>query len=340
MTERLADRGRSIDDVVQVEHQQQVAGQLIIRNLITSMRLMSLVDWAELIEGVSLVEAALRQGTNVAAMDFATRDAYRHGVEELALGAGRSELDVAQEAVRRATQAEPGSAENDPGFYLVGRGRIRFEREIGARLTVRERLKRALLSARTGVYLIGIIAVSLLFLAAFVAAARGTLGTFPDAALLVGALVLLAVIPASEPAVAIINRIVAAVMHPRRLPRLELKEGWRNRCGRWSRCRSSLPLKPRSRSNWSTWRRIISPTTMVSSISPSSPTGATPIRRKRPRTRRCWRRHAAASPNSTGGTGRHPTAVRGSSSFTGGGSGTRPSADGSAGSASAASFTN
>ena len=105
VNERLADRGRSIDDVVQLEHQQQVAGQLIIRNVITSMRLMSLVDWAELIEGLSLVEAALRNGTHVAAMDFATRDAYRHAVEEFAQGSGRTELEVAQDVVRRAALA-------------------------------------------------------------------------------------------------------------------------------------------------------------------------------------------------------------------------------------------
>ncbi|MFO1153283.1 MAG: glucoamylase family protein [Rhodospirillales bacterium] len=215
---RLADGGRTIDEVVQFEHQQQVAGQLIIRNVITSMRLMSLVDWAELIEGVSLVETALRQGTDVAAMDFATRDTYRHAVEELAQASGRTELNVAEEAVRRASLAEAGTVEHDPGFHLVGPARKRFERDIGARLPLGQRLKRSLRRAGTGVYLSGIVALTLLFLALFVAAS-------PASTAMLVALALLALIPATEPAVALVNRTVAAVLNPRRLPRLELIDG-------------------------------------------------------------------------------------------------------------------
>ena len=221
VSERLADRGRSIDEVVQLEHQQQVAGQLIIRNVITSMRLMSLVDWAELIEGVSLVEAALRNGTDVASMDFATRDAYRHAVEELAQSSGRSELEVAQEAVRRATLADRGALESDPGHHLVGRGREAFERDLGARLSVGQWLKRRLLRAGTGVYLTGILALSLLFLGILGLAMPAGVVAMPTLVLLT----LLAVIPATEPAVAIVNRLIAAALGPRRLLRLELTEG-------------------------------------------------------------------------------------------------------------------
>jgi len=47
---------------------------------------MSALDWAQFFETVSLVDEALRAGPNYAAMDFATRDAYRHAVEELAAG--------------------------------------------------------------------------------------------------------------------------------------------------------------------------------------------------------------------------------------------------------------
>ena len=35
-------------------------------------------------------------------MDFATRDRYRHAVEELARGSGRTEVEVAREAVAMA----------------------------------------------------------------------------------------------------------------------------------------------------------------------------------------------------------------------------------------------
>ncbi len=221
VSERLADQGRSIDEVTQFEHQQQVAGQLVIRNVITSMRLMSLVDWAELIEGVSLVEAALRHGTDVAAMDFATRDSYRHAVEELAQGSGRGELEVAQEAVARATSADPGSVESDPGHYLVGRAREAFERDLGARLTAGSWLRRSLRKAGAPVYLGGITALTGLFLGALLAAAAAGAVAVPALALFA----VLALIPATEPAVALVNRLLLAVLPPRRLPRLELDEG-------------------------------------------------------------------------------------------------------------------
>ena len=55
-----------------------------VRNVITSMRLISTINWAELFESVSLVDAVLRAESDFAAMDFPTRDLYRRAIEELA----------------------------------------------------------------------------------------------------------------------------------------------------------------------------------------------------------------------------------------------------------------
>ena len=59
-----------------------------MRNVITSMRLMSAFDWHEFFESVSLVDEVLRDGSHFAEMDFATRDYYRHAIEELSRGSG------------------------------------------------------------------------------------------------------------------------------------------------------------------------------------------------------------------------------------------------------------
>ena len=45
--------GPDHDGVVQAEHQRQVAGSITVRNVITSMRLISDVDWSELVERFS-----------------------------------------------------------------------------------------------------------------------------------------------------------------------------------------------------------------------------------------------------------------------------------------------
>ncbi len=83
---RLAREGTTAEDIVHVEHQAQIANHATVRNVITSMRLLSSADWADFFESVSLVHEALCEGTRVAEMDFPTRDRYRHAVEELSRG--------------------------------------------------------------------------------------------------------------------------------------------------------------------------------------------------------------------------------------------------------------
>src|SRR5258708_6003237 len=107
---RLAAQGTTSDDIVRVEHQRQAAMNVTVRNIITSMSLMSAFDWTEFFESVSLVDEVLHAGPNYAAMDFPTRDAYRHAVAELGRGSGRPELDVAPAAV---APAQPGAAAAD-----------------------------------------------------------------------------------------------------------------------------------------------------------------------------------------------------------------------------------
>ena len=59
LDERLAAQGTTADAVVRDEHQRQGAATVTVRNIITSMRLISDVDWAELFERISLVDDAL-----------------------------------------------------------------------------------------------------------------------------------------------------------------------------------------------------------------------------------------------------------------------------------------
>ena len=109
LDERLAAQGTTADDIVHNEQQLLGAANVTIGNVITSMRLMSAIDWRELFESVSLVDATLRSDSDFAALDFATRDLYRHAIEELARGSGRSEIEVTRLALR-AAKAGPGSS--------------------------------------------------------------------------------------------------------------------------------------------------------------------------------------------------------------------------------------
>src|SRR5271169_1939982 len=83
---RLAEQGTTADEIVRAEHQEQTAMNVTVRNIIPSMRLMMDFDWHEFVESVSLVDQILRSETNFGEMDFATRDSYRHAIEDLSRG--------------------------------------------------------------------------------------------------------------------------------------------------------------------------------------------------------------------------------------------------------------
>ena len=92
------------------EHQRQGATNVTVRNIITSMRLISDVDWAELFEEVSPVDEILRVGSDFAAMDFATRNLYRTAIEQIARGSGLTELEIAAPRASRPPRRHPAPA--------------------------------------------------------------------------------------------------------------------------------------------------------------------------------------------------------------------------------------
>jgi cyclic beta-1,2-glucan synthetase len=81
---RLSSQGTNADEIVREEHRRQGAANVTVRNIVTSMRIISELDWAEFFESVSLVDEALRAGSDFTGMDFPTRNRYRRAIEELA----------------------------------------------------------------------------------------------------------------------------------------------------------------------------------------------------------------------------------------------------------------
>ena len=219
---RLLEQGTTSDDIVRVEHQRQAAMNVTVRNVILSMSLMSALDWAEFFESVSLVDGVLLASPGYGAMDFATRDAYRHAVEELARGSDRTELDVARQAMTHTGAADaPDDRRKEPGFYLVGTGRVAFEQVLGYRAPLVRRLLRAYVAAATPGYL-GTIAVLSGAMIALPLVVTGASGVGPVGLLV---LALLAAVPASDLAIALLNRSVSSMVTPSVLPRLELADG-------------------------------------------------------------------------------------------------------------------
>ena len=80
-------------------------------------------------------------------MDFATRDRYRHVIERISKGTRTSERDIARAALRMAEEARDSGAastHSHVGYFLIGEGVSRLERETAYRPTVTRRIRRAI----------------------------------------------------------------------------------------------------------------------------------------------------------------------------------------------------
>ena len=224
---QLARQGTSADAVVRDEHHRQVASSVTVRNIITSMRLISDVDWTELFEHVSLVDDIFKAGSAFGEMDFPTRNLYRSAVEHLARGSDLTELDVARAAVAKAGRELRAKADGnearfaDPGYYLIAGGRASFETAIGFEALAKAwpgRLYRAL---GIGGYVSAgaVVAAALLAIPLSVAALRGVELRW---LLLLG---VLGLVPAIDAAVALVDHIVTRGFRATLLPALELRGG-------------------------------------------------------------------------------------------------------------------
>jgi cyclic beta-1,2-glucan synthetase len=224
LEERLKARGASSEQLVRDEHQRQAASNVTVRNIITSMRLLSDIDWPEFVESVSLVDALLRSGSAFADMDFPTRNLYRSAIERLARGSGLTELQVAQRSLTAAAQARlalASSRAQDPGYYLISDGRLRFEHDIAYRPSFWSRCNR-LRQANGAAYYIGAIALLaaiVLSLPLLLLYVRGVTREGLAWLALAGA------IPAFDAAVALVNRAVMRNFSARTLPGLALRDG-------------------------------------------------------------------------------------------------------------------
>ena len=135
-------RRRTTSSIASISDQGAV--NVSVRNVITSLRLISSVDWAKFFESVSLVDETLRDQSAFGSFDFATRDSYRHAIEEIARRSNHTEMDVARAPWRppRSRRARRAHAESEPGYYLVSAGRAELERELGYRTPWNERCAR------------------------------------------------------------------------------------------------------------------------------------------------------------------------------------------------------
>ncbi|RPI09406.1 MAG: cyclic beta 1-2 glucan synthetase, partial [Acidobacteriales bacterium] len=225
--QRLSETGSTIEDLVQSENQQQAADQASISNSIGSLRFLGAMDWREFVETVSAVEQTLREdaGGVYGQMDFATRDRYRHVVEQVAKRSRLSEMEVAREAIRLARAGGAGNGGTDRaghvGYYLIDEGLPRLEKTAQSRPSPREALRRLIRRFPLLSYAGTILLLTALLAGSLLTEARD--GGLDGWALgLLGVLFLLC---ASQFAVALVNWLATLLATPHLLPRMDLSLG-------------------------------------------------------------------------------------------------------------------
>ncbi len=133
--QRLVEMGGSTLISIEANIHDQTAAQLSTSNTIGTLRNLDTWDWRDFVEGLSAVEATLRQdpAAAYAHMDFASRDQYRHRIEALARRWRGPEPQVAAAAIglARAAQQRGAAAPADHvGHYLLGEGEAALEQAL------------------------------------------------------------------------------------------------------------------------------------------------------------------------------------------------------------------
>ncbi len=222
----VARHDTTVENLAKLAHQQQAAFQVSMGHAIGSLRFLSAEDWPRFFEAISLVERVLQIDPSevYAAMDFESRDAYRHEVEKLA-----HRFAIPETLVARKVLAESQKVQNMPGkhvgFYLLGLGREslekEFEKEWGPVRNTWCELRRFVKHHPGGFYFggMGVTLVCLYFLILQAVRSQGILSPRLDL------IFLLAFFPLSSSAMMLVNFLAARIVPPTFLPKLELGGG-------------------------------------------------------------------------------------------------------------------
>ena len=228
---KLLEQGVTATELSETAGRTAAANQISIANSIGSLRFIGAMDWRNYVESLSVVEQTLQEDPTGmhASQDFATRDRYRHVIEDVARGSACSEMVVAREAIvlAQAAAAQQGIHDRSAhvGYYLIDHGRQRLERAVGCRLSLKSHVRRASRHARLPLYLGSILLLTLLATAVVLSALGLDPGGFDPGEWRAGVFALPLVIAASALAVSLVNLLVTLVLPPRALPRMDFSKG-------------------------------------------------------------------------------------------------------------------
>ncbi len=209
------------------ERTNQTREQVSLGSAIASLRGLGRLDYPELFESVSRVDAVLfsDHAGVYPNMDFATRDRYRHAIEEVARRSKDTEATEISVALKVVEMADAAPDVQDVsahiGYYLIDKGLPILEAQANSNPRPRILFQRWTERHGTGLYVgaIGGLTAGTVTILCLQAVRAGT------SPFLLVPCALLALFPASEVAVQVVNWFVTRILPPRSLPKMDFEQG-------------------------------------------------------------------------------------------------------------------
>ena len=237
----LESNGWKLNDLLRLDNQRSASAQVQLSNVITSMRLMSALEWQNFFEEHCAAELELRNDPAklYSAMTPATRNIYRSSVERISKRSKLTDLQVAKAAIclaedprlRSTTQAwsqanaltedlDPVSPlESHVGYWLIDEGVDKLERQADYTPNFRQR-RTALLRDHPYTTYFGSLLTIWIVLSALFIAALAPLGVTGIESILIAALGCFVL---SELSLQISNWVLTLFLPPQLLPKLDIE---------------------------------------------------------------------------------------------------------------------
>ncbi|MFA6669937.1 MAG: glucoamylase family protein [Bacillota bacterium] len=221
--DRLFDYGLTVKDLIEQEHKDQAARKISVGNAITSLNVVAVLDWNDIFESLCAIHEILKDDPVgvYPGMDFESRDYYRKLIEKIAQRARVPQISVARKALEcaRRSAAEGGSErESHIGYYIAGGGRKELMGLLGM-ASAGDRFHNYSLSS----YLIIITVITLAITVGLLYYSYALVGE--EHILLNLLIALVALLPASDVAINLVNWCFTHGISPTFLPKLEYRDG-------------------------------------------------------------------------------------------------------------------
>ncbi len=192
-----------------------------------SLRRINQFEWRNVLEPLIVFDSILREDRVFPLMEDETRRIYHQRIAELARHADTSEPETAKAALSLARIAA-GTHHDDPryaqrvshiGYYLLAEGLPTLQQKINYHAPPMERLRGALRRWNEDFYILGTFILSVTLIVAIIAPLVPHFPFWP-----VMFALLLALIPATQGGVDLINNIVTALLKAAPLPKLDFSK--------------------------------------------------------------------------------------------------------------------